>query len=162
MARCRWWWPSWTCPALVSTDITARVAAERRLAASVDNLRMTLNATGDAIFASSAVDPNETLLFVNDRMLQMWGIPSDQAGCLTPARVMDVAMPQFADPARESARVAEIIASGTLQEDRVALRDGRVLLRRCMPTQQAGRSPNRRSWAARRAGSSRTATAGST
>ena len=125
--------------ALVSTDITARVAAERRLAASVDNLRMTLNATGDAIFASSAVDPNETLLFVNDRMLQMWGIPSDQAGCLTPARVMDVAMPQFADPARESARVAEIIASGTLQEDRVALRDGRVLLRRCMPTQQAGR-----------------------
>lgn len=125
--------------ALVSRDITARVATEHRLAASVDNLRMTLNATGDAIFASSAVDPDEPLLFVNDRMLQMWGIAPEQAGQLTPARVMDAAMPQFADPAGQAARVAEIIASGTLQEDRVALRDGRVLLRRCMPTQQDGR-----------------------
>ena len=125
--------------ALVSRDISARVNAERTLAASVDNLRMTLNATGDAIFASSAQDQNEPLLFANDRMLEMWGIPADQAGRLTPAGVMAVAMAQFADPAREAARVSEIIASGTLQEDRIALRDGRVLLRRCIPTQQAGR-----------------------
>jgi PAS domain S-box-containing protein len=125
--------------ALVWRDVTARETAARALEASVDNLRMTLNATGDAIFASNAAGAHEPLLFVNDRMLQMWNIPADQAASLTPAGVMAAARPFFVDPVHETARVAEVIASRTLQEDRLSLTDGRVLLRRCIPTQLAGR-----------------------
>lgn len=124
---------------LISRDVTARQAAAQALATSVDNLRLTLNTTGDAIFASDAAGPHEPLLFVNDRMLQMWNIPHAQAAGLTPAGVMAAASAFFVDPAREHARVAEVIASGTLQEDRITLNDGRVLLRRCIPTEQAGR-----------------------
>ena len=124
---------------LVTRDVTARQAAQVALAASVDNLQLTLNATGDAIFASNAHAPNEPLLFVNDRMLQLWAIPPERAAQLTPAEVMAFARPLFIDPAREFARVAEVIASGQPQEDRLELRDGRVLLRRCIPTLEAGR-----------------------
>ena len=123
----------------VSRDVTARQTAGRALAASVDNLRLTLNATGDAIFAASADAADEPLLFVNDRMLQMWHIPPDRAAGLTPAEVMAYAQPLFMNPERELARVAEVIASQGVQEDRLNLNDGRVLLRRCIPAADAGR-----------------------
>jgi len=123
----------------ISRDVTARQTAGRTLAASVDNLRLTLNATGDAVFASDANDPREPLLFVNDRMLQMWRIPPDRAAGLTPADVMAHARPFFVNPEREFARVAEVIASRGVQEDRLTLNDGRVLLRRCIPADEAGR-----------------------
>ncbi|OYU68508.1 MAG: hypothetical protein CFE45_42370, partial [Burkholderiales bacterium PBB5] len=123
----------------ISRDVTARQTAGKALAASVDNLRLTLNATGDAIFASGAHDPSEPLLFVNDRMLQMWNIPPERAAGLTPADVMAHARPYFVNPDREFARVAEVIASRGVQEDRLTLNDGRVLLRRCIPAVEAGR-----------------------
>ncbi|HQC98477.1 MAG TPA: PAS domain-containing protein [Aquabacterium sp.] len=125
--------------ALVSRDVTAREAAARAVAASIEHLRLTLNATGDAIFASDTRSPDEPLLFVNDRMLQMWDIPPEHAAGLTPASVMAAAGRYFVDPARENARVAEIIAGHQIQEDRVTLNDGRVLLRRCIPTTLHGR-----------------------
>jgi PAS domain S-box-containing protein len=124
--------------ALVSRDVTAREAAARALSASVEHLRLTLNTTGDAIFASNADGPDEPLLFVNDRMLQMWDIPPEEAAGLTPAGVMAAAGRFFIDPLRENARVAEVIASHQIQEDRLTLNDGRVLLRRCIPTTLAG------------------------
>ena len=40
---------------------------------------------------------------------------------------------------REFARVAEVISSNSVQEDRLTLKDGRVLLRRCIPAADAGR-----------------------
>ncbi|MDH4390123.1 MAG: PAS domain S-box protein [Aquabacterium sp.] len=126
--------------ALVARDVTARQATAQALAASLDNLRLTLNVTGDAIFAADADNPQAPLLFVNDRMLQMWGMPPEQAPALTLAAVMAMVAHQSADPAGQAARIAEIIASSSPQEDSVALRDGRVLLRRCMPTRQAGRA----------------------
>lgn len=129
----------WRGAVKISRDVTTRQTAGRTLAASVDNLRLTLNATGDAIFASDANDPQEPLLFVNDRMLQMWRIPPDQAAGLTPAGVMAHARPFFVHPEREFARVAEVIASHSVQEDRLTLNDGRVLLRRCIPAAEAGR-----------------------
>jgi PAS domain S-box-containing protein len=125
--------------ALVSRDVTAREAAARALADSVEHLRLTLNTTGDAIFASDAADPRQPLLFVNDRMLQMWDIPPEEAAGLSPAGVMTAARRFFVDPERETARVAEVIASHALQEDRLILNDGRVLLRRCIPTTLGGR-----------------------
>lgn len=126
--------------ALESRDVTTREAAARALSASVEHLRLTLNTTGDAIFASDAASPDEPLLFVNDRVLQMWDIPPEEAAGLTPAGVMAAARRFFVDPVRESARVAEVIASHQIQEDRLTLNDGRVLLRRCIPTTLAGRA----------------------
>jgi PAS domain S-box-containing protein len=125
--------------ALITRDVTTREAAARALAASVEHLRLTLNTTGDAIFASDAGSPHEPLLFVNDRMLQMWDIPAKDAVGLTPAGVMAAARRFFVDPDRESARVAEVIAGHQIQEDRLTLNDGRVLLRRCIPTTLDGR-----------------------
>ncbi len=123
----------------VSRDVTARQTADRALATSVDNLRLTLNATGDAIFAASADANHEPLLFVNDRMLQMWRIPPERAAALTPADLMACMRPLFMNPEREFARVAQVIASQAVQEDRLKLNDGRVLLRRCIPAADTGR-----------------------
>jgi PAS domain S-box-containing protein len=120
-------------------DVTERRQAAEALERSLDNLTLTLNATGDAIFASDATDAGQSLLFVNERMLQMWGIPPEEARELTPATVMRHAGAQFRDPPREIRRIQEIITSSEPAEDRVELKDGRVLLRRCHPMHRAGR-----------------------
>jgi len=124
---------------MVTRDVTERRAAQAALAESVENLRLTLNATGDAIFASGSEDPAAPLLFVNDRMLQMWNVPPERAQRMTSADVMACAGPLFINPELETARIREIIQSQTVQEDRLLLNDGRVLMRRCVPTTEAGR-----------------------
>jgi PAS domain S-box-containing protein len=121
-------------------DVTERTRDKQALAASVENLRRTLNATGDAIFASDAQRPTEPVLFANEQMLDMWGIPRELGEGLTPATIMAYAGKLFAEPQAQDRRVAEIVASGAPSEERVHLRDGRVLLRRCIPTRDAGRS----------------------
>jgi PAS domain S-box-containing protein len=120
---------------MVTRDVTARQTAQAALAASLDNLKLTLNATGDAIFASGSRSPDEPLLFVNDRMLHMWNIPAEKAATLTASDVMAYAAPLWMNPQQEVARVREVISTNSLQEDRLLLNDGRVLLRRCIPTQ---------------------------
>ncbi len=134
-------WPDGTLREVLARGDVTRDAGGRalRMATSLEHLRLTLNATGDAIVASDAAGPHAPLLFVNHRMLQLWRIPPAQAAGLTPAGLMAAARPFFTDPVRETARVHEMIASGTLQEDRLTLNDGRVLLRRCIPTALAGR-----------------------
>ena len=57
-----------------------RPEREEALQRCLDNLRLTLNATGDAIFASDALAPTESLQFFNQRTLEMWRIPAAQAG----------------------------------------------------------------------------------
>jgi PAS domain S-box-containing protein len=121
-------------------DVSERLRDKAALAASVENLRRTLNATGDAIFASDACNPAEPVLFANQQMLDMWGIPRELRDGLTPAVIMSHAARLFVDPQAQARRVAEIVASGQRSEERVPLRDGRVLLRLCIPTQDAGRS----------------------
>jgi PAS domain S-box-containing protein len=115
-------------------DVSERARARAALDASVQNLRRTLNATGDAIFASDATEPAQPLLFVNERMLQMWGMGDRDPASVTPADVIAAARPLFKDPPREIARIQEIIASGDAHEDRLELNDGRVLVRRCIPS----------------------------
>ncbi len=124
---------------LQTRDVTDRLAAQAALAASVDKLRLTLNATGDAIFASDALTPTEPLLFVNRRTLEMWRIPPERADRLSPADLIAFGRPFFIDPAQEQATLTEVIASGQAREGRIYLNDGRVLDWRCIPAQQAGR-----------------------
>ncbi|MBL8325581.1 MAG: PAS domain-containing protein [Rubrivivax sp.] len=122
------------------TNLTAQKRTEEELQASraaaeagAEYLRRTLEATGDAIFASDAEDPRQPVRFVNQQMLQMWGLPPEKARALTPAEIMAAARPLFIDAAAESARVAAIIAGNQAADDRLELRDGRVLRRRCEP-----------------------------
>lgn len=130
----------WHGAALISRDVHERQLSRQALADSVDNLRLTLNATGDGIFASASARPDEPLLFVNDRLLDMFQIPPEQKEGLTPAGVLAAASRLFVHPAAEVARIEQIIQHNLLQEDRLVLSDGRVLVRRCIPTQDHGRA----------------------
>ncbi len=121
------------CVVVVTRDVTVQEQDRRRLAAGEEYLRRTLNATGDAIFASDAVDPSEPVRFVNEQMLKMWGIPLEKAATLTPADIMAHATPLFIDAEAEKRRIVELIGSSVADESRLRLRDGRVLLRRCIP-----------------------------
>lgn len=123
----------------VSRDVTDRKSAAQALADSLENLRLTLNATQDGIFAASARALDDPLLFVNRRLLEVWQIPPEQAPTLTPRGVIAAAQRFFVDPAHELARIREVIASVTPQEDRLLLNDGRVLVRRCEPADAGGR-----------------------
>ena len=118
---------------IVTRDVTEQEGARLRLAASEEYLRRTLNATGDAIFASDSERPGDPVRFVNDQMLQMWGIPAHRVTHLTPAHIMDHALALFEEPQAQAQKVQAIIERNEWHEDRLALRDGRVLLRRCIP-----------------------------
>lgn len=121
------------CVGALSRDVTEREQAGAAVEASAEYLRRTLNATGDAIYASDAADPDEPVRFANEQMLQMWGIELAAGELLTPARIMRAAMAQFADPESESRKVEALMQSAQPDESRLSLRDGRVLLRRCVP-----------------------------
>jgi PAS domain S-box-containing protein len=127
------------CVVMVTRDVTNEEASRQALAASAEYLRRTLNATGDAIFASDAGSADEPVRFVNDQMLRMWGIPEHLADSLTPAQIMACALPQMAEPEVQRALVAQIVAGNQRHEGHVALRDGRLLLRRCEPATVDGR-----------------------
>jgi PAS domain S-box-containing protein len=132
------------CVVLVSRDVTEEANASEALANSAEDLRRTLDATGDAIFASDATHPQQPVRFVNDRLLQMWGLPADKAAVLTPADILDAVRPLLLDPDTELARIDEIIANNLHDECRLTLRDSRVLLRRCTPAR--GRHGTVRVW----------------
>ena len=135
------------CVVLVSRDVTEEERAREALAASAEDLRRTLNATGDAIFASDAADAQQPVRFVNERMLQMWGLPADGAATLTPTDILAAARPLLIDAEAELARIGEIVERNLQDECLLTLRDGRVLLRRCMPAD--GRHGTVRVWSFR-------------
>ncbi|MFN0183230.1 MAG: ATP-binding protein [Aquabacterium sp.] len=117
---------------VVTRDVTAEEQARLALATSAEYLRRTLNATGDGIFASDATRPGEPVRFVNDRMLRLWGIPREKGPSLSPADILEYATPYFEDAPAELRRIQQIVDHNLDAEDRLLLRDGRVLLRRCV------------------------------
>ena len=122
--------------AIVTRDLTDQEQGRALLATQAEYLQRTLNATGEAIFASDAQNHEEPVRFVNERLLQMWGIPAHEATTLTPATIIRYGSALFVDAAAEVRRIDEIIAGQVACEDHLVLNDGRVLLRRCSPAQQ--------------------------
>jgi PAS domain S-box-containing protein len=118
---------------IVTRDITEQEDDRRAVETGAEYLRRTLNATGDAIFATDASDPNLPVRFANAQMLRMWGLPPGSEATLTPAQILAAAAALFADPEAELARIRDIIAHNRRDESRVRLHDGRVLFRRCEP-----------------------------
>ena len=125
---------------MVTRDVTEEEQARVAQQASAEYLLRTLNATGDAIFASDADDPGQPVRFINEQMLQMWGIAAEAAAGLTPADIMAHATPLFVDAQAEVQRIAALVHGNQADEARLTLRDGRVLLRRCIPAQVQGRT----------------------
>ena len=132
---------------VVTRDVTEQESSRQQLAMAAEYLRRTLNATGDAIFATDAADQHEPVRFVNEQMLQLWGIAPERAATLTPADISARSGELLSDPAAEVRRVDAIVAANVPHEDHLHLVDGRVLLRRCIPARVGGR--NLRVWSFR-------------
>jgi len=124
---------------LVTRDITDQASDRLAAEVSAEYLRQTLNATGDAVFASDADDPDAPLSFANDPLLRMWDIEGKRPGTLTLNDVLEAAGRQFAEPGIELLRTREINEGSHRHQSRVRLRDGRVLHRRFEPAIVAGR-----------------------
>ncbi|RVT53341.1 PAS domain S-box protein [Rubrivivax albus] len=123
---------------VVSRDVTEEERASAALNAGLRNLRMALDAIGDGIFASGAAGPDEPVLFHNERMLSLWGMDVPPGEQLTPRMIMRHAAEMFADPQAQARRVDEIIRGNLFGDDRVRLKDGRTLRRRCFPFVDGG------------------------
>ena len=114
-------------------DITEQRHAALALTTSVENLQRTLEAIGEGIFAYDGRDPSGRLLFANDEVFRIWGIPLEDAPHTGRAEIIAAARKLFVEPDAEVGRIGEILASASPHEDRVHLNDGRVLLRRSAP-----------------------------
>jgi len=126
------------CAVMVTRDVTEQEQARAQQVTGANHLRLTLNATDDAIFCSDAADPDQPVRFVNERMLRMWNIAPELAATLTPAQIIAHARPLFADADAEVRLIQDIVASNSHAEHRLELRDGRILLRRCFPASHDG------------------------
>ena len=126
------------CAVMVTRDVTEQERARAQQLAAADHLRLTLNATDDAIFCSDASGPDQPVRFVNERMLRMWNIAPELGPTLTPAQIIAHARPLFVDADAEVQLIQDIIASNRHAEHRLGLRDGRILLRRCFPASHDG------------------------
>ncbi len=118
------------CAVMITRDVSDEERAREDLAHSAQLLAMTLNATDEGIFASDAANPDEPVRFVNRRLLQIWGFAPEKAERLTPAEIIEQARPLFVDAEAEIARITDIIAHNRNDEQRLHLRDGRIVLRR--------------------------------
>lgn len=116
--------------ALMTRDVTQEVLQHEALVSSTEYLRGTLDATGDAIFATDAESIDEPARFVNDQLLQLWDLPAELRPVLTSRHVLDRIRSLVDDPDAEEQRMDDIVAAGVPVEDRLRLTDGRVLRRR--------------------------------
>jgi len=119
----------------VTRDISDQLQAQEALAQSLENLRRIFNGSGDGMFAYEVGDQQGRLLFVNECFLDMWDMPRNLTRPYTRYDVMAAARKLFVDPSKEERRIAEILASREVHTDRLVLRDGRILERRCMAMQ---------------------------
>lgn len=115
--------------ALITRDVTHDERQHAALEASAESLRATLDATGDAIFAADAPEPDEPARFVNRQWLTLWGLP-DTGVPPSPQELISRASTMVQDPQAELERIRHIVATGKPHQDEVLLLDGRVLLRR--------------------------------
>ena len=137
------------CVVIVTRDITEAESRRAALATSDAYLRRTLNATGDAIFAADATDPDVPVRFINQQMLTMWGMPEALAESLTPRQIMAYLAPLFLDAEHELQRIRHIVANNLTQEDVITLRDGRTLRRRCVASTDQVQGGTVRVWSFR-------------
>jgi PAS domain S-box-containing protein len=124
---------------LVTRDITEQERVRASEAASAEYLTRVLNATGDAVYATDAADPDEPVRFANQQILDMLGIEGRQPHELRMSELRAAAARLYVEPEVEARQARAIAADWERHESLVKLRDGRVICRRFEPALVAGR-----------------------
>jgi PAS domain S-box-containing protein len=125
--------------ALVTRDVTQDVVQRSALITSAEYLRGTLDATGDAIFATDADALDEPARFANDQLLRLWGLPLALRAALTSRHVLERIRSLVDEPDRVERQMDDIVAAGVPAEYRLTLRDGRIVQMRFACMTLAGR-----------------------
>ncbi|MFO1329031.1 MAG: PAS domain-containing protein [Rubrivivax sp.] len=125
--------------ALVTRDVTQEEQQRAALVSAAEFLRGTLDATGDAIFATDASSEDDPPRFANDQLFLLWRIPDAFRAAPTVRQIGEAMYAWALDPVAERARVDALVAAGEAAQDRIVLRDGRVLVRRFAPVPLHGR-----------------------
>lgn len=130
---------------VVTRDVTVEDAIALERQHHADNLRLVLEATGDAMIA---VDGLDNVLFVNQRFIDLWPLPPEVV--LRGAQAIREATLEWVDDAAlERARIEGIYDSGTPSSDHLLLRDGREIERRSVPVPVPGQDRPGRLWSLR-------------
>ena len=124
---------------LVTRDITEQERVRASEAASAEYLTRVLNATGDAVYATDAAEPDETVRFANQQMIDMLGIEGRKPHELRMSELRAAAARLYVEPEVEARQARAIAADWERHESLVKLRDGRVICRRFEPALVAGR-----------------------
>ncbi len=116
---------------LVFQDITERKKAAAELEQSLSLLQATFNATADGILA---VDQEGQSIALNQRLIEMWGLPTEHVLARDDAKMEAHVLNQLLDPQEFLARIREIQHNPEVESwDIVYLKDGRVFERYSMP-----------------------------
>lgn len=112
--------------ALVTRDVTQEEAQRAAMVTAAEYLRGTLEASGEAIYATDSERDDEPARFANAKQLALWKMPPELQGRLTNATVMDHMRRLLPDPDAVFARMDAIVASGKAADDLyLSLLDGR-------------------------------------
>jgi len=130
---------------VVTRDVTVEDAIALERQHHADNLRLVLEATGDAMIA---VDGLDNVMFVNQRFIDLW--PMAPETVLRGAQaIREATLEWVADAAAERARIEAIYDSGAPSSDHVLLHDGREIERRSVPVTVPGQQRAGRLWSLR-------------
>ncbi len=112
---------------VVTRDVTQEEEQRAAMVAASEYLRGTLEATSEAIFATDSDHDDEPGRFANDQMFRLLGMDRALGQDVSSRQVMEHLRPLLIDGDAEEARLNAIVAAGVPVEERLHLRDGRVL-----------------------------------
>jgi signal transduction histidine kinase/DNA-binding response OmpR family regulator len=128
--------------ARLTGEVAARGEAEARLGRSLALYRAILESKTEGVLCINTTPPRDVLA-VNNRFLEIWGLPEDWIKHDRYAR-LDMVMDKLADPEASRAAYAALMDDPERQDVTVlALRDGRYLERRSAPIMEAGQAIGR-------------------
>ncbi|MEA4855928.1 MAG: ATP-binding protein [Solidesulfovibrio sp.] len=123
-------------------EVDARRAAEARLERSLALYRAILESKTEGVLCLSGPQPRD-ILAVNNRFVDLWGLPGDWTGQDRLKR-LDMVLAKLADPAAVRAAYDALMADPWRQDVAVLeLCDGRFLERRSAPIVEAGEAIGR-------------------
>jgi diguanylate cyclase (GGDEF)-like protein/PAS domain S-box-containing protein len=128
---------------VVAHDVSARVAAERELTATMGDLRValsllsaTLDSTANGILV---VGSDRTITSFNRQFAQMWRLPASVLDRKDDVNSLAFVLDQLADPGSFMARIEELYAHPRSESnDTILFKDGRVFERFSRPQYLAG------------------------
>jgi PAS domain S-box-containing protein len=112
-------------------DITERREAQHDASKSFSLLRATLESTADGILV---VDLNGKILSFNQKMSEMWGIPSEVFTCGDDEKAINAALAKLVHPEEFMAKVVDLYNNPDVASyDVLELKDGRIFERYSQP-----------------------------